>query len=124
MATKRKKTKRWTNADLLGQFHDYNKEFFGGKLTPPINLAFAPIDGLGHTFRYRHFSGPRRSQDDPFGIHISSKIRYSRRLWMTTLIHEMVHLEQRNKYSCGIRGRHFNKRMAELAVAGAFNGIW
>jgi hypothetical protein len=112
--------KRWINADLLREFRRLNVKYFGGCLEV-ANIAFAPIDGLGHTFRYRTL-GKRRSQEDSFGIHISSELRFSRRLWIGTLIHEMVHLEQRCRYSC--QGPRFNKRMKELAAAGAFTGIW
>ena len=41
-----------------------------------------------------------------------------------TLVHEMVHLEQGNKYSCGIMGKRFNGRMRQLALIGCFDGIW
>lgn len=119
----KKKDKRFTNADLMEFFEIYADRYFGGNLQRPANLSFASIPGLGHTFRYR-IAGKRRSKGDSFGIHISNKLRYSRRLWATTLLHEMVHLEQQNAYGCGIRGKHFNDRMAELAVAGAFNGLW
>lgn len=117
-----KKQKRWTNADLREFFFSYNDRYFGGKLDL-CTLSFIRMENLGHTSRYRTV-GKKRSDSEPFGIHISEKLRFSRRLWATTMIHEMIHLEQRNKYNCGQRGRYFNKRMAQLAVAGAFNGIW
>ena len=118
------KTKRlFNNHDLMEEFLRLDKLYFGGKLPIPLRIAFAPIDGLGHTFRYRTV-GKRRSKEDRFGIHISIKLRFSRRLWEQTLIHELVHLEQRLKYSCGLRGKRFNKRMRELTIAGAFDGLW
>jgi hypothetical protein len=120
---KSKKTKRlFNNHDLMEEFLRLDKLYFGGKLPMPLRIAFEPIDGLGHTFRFRTL-GKRRSKDDRFGIHISPKIRFSKTLWLGTLIHECVHLEQRNKYSCGIRGKHFNNRMRELSLQGAFDGI-
>lgn len=119
---KTRKSKRWTNADLLVAFAKYNRQYFGGRLEVAY-LCFSSIDGLGHTFRLRTV-GKRRSQQDPFGMHISSQLRTSRRLWATTLLHEMVHLEQRCRYSCSINGDRFNVRMKELAEAGAFNGLW
>lgn len=88
-----------------------------------MRLSFTAMNGLGKTSRCR-VAGKRRSRNDNFGIRISSKLRWSRRLWMGTLIHELVHLEQQLKYSCGPRGKKFNRRILELAVAGAFDGLW
>ena len=119
---KTSKKHKWTNADLMDSFNEFNIKYFGNKLKTPDRLAFVPLDGLGYTFRYR--KGKRRSKNDTFGIHISSKIRFSKRLWIGTLLHEMTHLEQGNKYSCGARGWKFNYRMCELASMGAFNGVW
>jgi hypothetical protein len=115
--------KLFTNNDLLEEFLRLDKLYFGGKLPMPLRISFALIDGLGHTFRYRTV-GKRRSKDDRFGIHISNKLRFSRRLWYASLIHEMVYLEQRCMYSCGLRGKRFNGRMRQLSFQGAFDGIW
>jgi len=117
-----KKSELWNNADLREVFSIYNERYLGGKLAL-YNLSFSPIDELGHAFRYRTV-GKRRDESDAWEIHISSRLRYSRRLWATTLLHEMVHLKMRNRHSCGLRGRRFNKRMRELAMAGAFDGLW
>ena len=85
--TKAKKPEHvWNNNDLLREFLRLDKEYFGGKLPMPLTIAFRPIEGLGHTFRYRT-PGKRRSKEDRFGVHISSKLRWSRRLWLETLIH-------------------------------------
>lgn len=117
------KPKLWTNSDLRKEFDRLKKLYFDETMPNPRTIRFEPIDGLGRTFRYRN-PGKRRSKDDDFGIQISRKLRYSRRLWLGTLVHEMVHLEQRNKYSCGIRGKRFNGRMRQLALTGCFDGIW
>jgi hypothetical protein len=121
---KSKKTKcLFNNHDLMEEFLRLDKLYFDGKLPMPLRIAFASIDGLGHTFRYRT-PGKRRSKEDRFGIHISSKLRWSKRLYISTLLHEMVHLEERNEYSCGPRGKRFNGRMRQLSFQGAFDGIW
>jgi len=114
---------QWTNADLRKEFDRIKKLYFDDTMPNPRTIRFDPIDGLGYTFRYRT-PGKRRSKDDDFGIQISIKLRYSRRLWLGTLVHEMVHLEGGNKYSCGIRGKRFNGRMRQLALTGCFDGIW
>jgi hypothetical protein len=116
-----KPVKKWTNAYLMQEFLRLDKKFFSGKLPIPLSLRFCPIDGLGYTFRYRTV-GKRRSNNDRFGIQISPKLRFSKKLWYSTLVHEMVHLEQRLKYSC--YGKRFDDRMKELAAAGIFKGIW
>ena len=118
------KKSSWKNEDLLEAFDLFNSRYFRGGLTRPVILAFRPLDGLGHTFRLRSIYKAHRSKGDSFGITISRELRYSRRLWATTLLHEMVHLEQGNLFSCSLRGRHFNRRMKQLASDGAFNGLW
>jgi len=120
---KPKEVKTWNNADLMEAFLELNRRYFNGKLPIPLDLSFSDIDGLGHTFRFRTV-GKRRIKDDRFGTHISRKLRYYRRLWMCTLVHELVHLEQRCQYSCGPRGKRFNGRMRQLALIGSFDGIW
>jgi len=123
MVSAKKRKRKWNNNDLMKEFLRLDKKYFDGELPMPLHLAFTPINSLGYTFRYRT-PGKRRSKEDRFGIHISTKLRFSRRLWASTLIHEMVHLEDSLKHSCGKTGRYFNKRMRELAAMRAFDGIW
>lgn len=112
----------WTNMDLQQAFDLFNSRYFSGKLAV-VRLEFSDIgDSLGKTSRYRQ--GKRRSLNDGFGIKISKNIRGSRRTWALTLLHEMVHVENRCRYSCGIKGHYFNRRMKELAKYVAFNGLW
>lgn len=116
-------TKRlWTDANLDNAFRDFNDKYFGGKLAV-LYVRFQDLDGsLGHTKAYRPLN--RRRAGDQYGIRIAKTLRDSRRLWLGTLIHEMVHVEQRNRYSCNVGGWKFNNRMKELANLGAFNGLW
>lgn len=124
MATKKTKRKLWTNADLLAAFTIFNAEYFSGKLDEPAHLCFRDMGGiLGKTSRVRRFR-QHRSAEDRFSIFIGRELRGSRRLWATTLLHEMVHMSQRCKYSCTVRGHVFNREMQRLALAGAFNGLW
>jgi hypothetical protein len=119
----RRGIKSGTDADLLEMFLEFNSRYFGGRLKVPLKLVFESINGLGQTYRFR-VHGKRRSRNDLFGIRISTRLRWSRRMWMGTLLHEMVHLEQGLRYNCGWRGRRFNQRMRELALMGAFDGLW
>ena len=115
------KKHKWNNTDLLDSFNELNRKYFGNKLKTPDRLAFVPLDGLGHTFRYR--KGKRRRKNDTFGIHISTRTRFSKRLWYISLAHEMIHLEQGLKYTCGPRGIKFNNRTIDLVIDGAFKGV-
>lgn len=112
-------SKLWTDAHLRAAFKKYNRLYFGNSLEV-LRLQFRKIPGLGHTYRIRKHQ--RRSAEDAFGISISPSQRTSRRLWAITLLHEMVHVEQKCRYSCA--GPKFNARMLELAKAGAFNRLW
>ena len=123
MPKTKKPEHRWNDNGLMEEFLRLDKQYFGGRLPMPLTIAFRNIEGLGHTFRYRK-PGQKRSKEDRFGIHISSKLRWSKRMWKMTLCHEMVHLEQRNEYSCGPRGKRFNGRMRQLSFQGAFDGLW
>ena len=113
--------KLYGNADLRRWFDLFNARYFGGRLEVD-RIEFATMRGLGHTSRVRVHH--RRSKDDKWWIRISREYRGSSRISKGTLLHEMVHVEQRCMYSCGPRGRHFNRRMRELAALGAFDGIW
>ena len=113
----------WRNRDLRDFYDLYNRLYFGGRLPPLTACEFKNLGRyLGHTSRFRQKN--RRSKNDTFGIFISKELQVSRRLWAGTMLHEMVHVEQRNKYSCSLRGHTFNRRMVELAVSGAFDGLW
>ena len=114
----------WKNKDLIDFYELYNKLYFGNKLPPLVCLKFMNMKHvLGRTSRFR-LDKHHRSQKDTFGIFIDKSQRHSRRLWAMTMVHEMVHVEDRCRHSCSLRGRYFNRRMLELAVAGAFDGLW
>jgi hypothetical protein len=112
----------WTDEDLLQEFNRLNKKYFEGSLSV-VYVRFERIARkgcIGHTKAFRQ-TGARAN--DKYAIKISPEIQHMRSFWMGTLIHEMVHVEQRNRYSCGL-GRKFNARMKQLAAAGAMDGFW
>jgi hypothetical protein len=116
---------------LRRAFNEANSRYFGGRLeVTRLRIALIPGGWLGTTHRavYRQLYGPRpkyRPVDRiEWHITINTCCLFSRSLCMNTLLHEMVHVEQGNKYSCGLRGRKFNNRMKELAARGAFCGFW
>lgn len=117
--------KDYKDSDLWEWFHLFNSRYFEGRLDP-LTIKYKDLsckESIGHTGRYRTL-GKKRSQEDRFYIEIDKTLRRSRSLSCTTLLHEMVHLEQKNRFSCGTGGHKFNNRMKQLAAAGAFNGLW
>lgn len=110
-----------SNADLHYYFDLFNARYFGGRLKVS-RVEFKTMDSLGHTSRVRVHH--RHSKDDKWWITIKRAHSDSRRISLGSLLHEMVHVEQCCKFSCGVRGRRFNRRMKELATLGALNGLW
>ena len=110
---------RWTNADLREMFDLFNSRYFSNKLKID-SIRFEDIDGLGRSRTLYDRSGRLSG----YSTTISRKLRWSRRMWASTLLHEMVHVEDKLVHSCGINGHIFNRRMKELANRGAFNGLW
>jgi hypothetical protein len=127
----KKRTKRlWTDADLREWFDLANARYFHNRLEVRyLSYGALPpkMHAIGNTHRitYRTLYGPP-NPDPPvhWSITICRTLRNSRSLSVMTLLHEMVHLEQENQFACGAYGWKFNRRMKELAAAGAFNGFW
>ena len=65
-------------------------------------------------------------KDDSAAILVNPLLRRlkMRRYIESTLLHEMVHVEQWKLPRKQAHGRKFQKRMKQLAAVGAFNGIW
>lgn len=62
---------------------------------------------------------------EKFLIQISDQIRIYNSLVITTVLHEMIHVQQWNKVSFeASHGNKFNARMKQLANLGAFRGLW
>ena len=120
----------WTNASLREWFDLANARYFKNRLEVrylEYGVLPARMHAIGQTHRitYRTLRGPRNPVSTVhWRITICSSLRNSRSLSIMTLLHEMVHLEQKNQYTCGAYGNRFNRRMKELAARGAFNGFW
>lgn len=64
--------------------------------------------------------GPRE-----FQILLSRDLKRMSGAAVMTILHELVHVEQWDKVTeRTMHGRKFQKRMKQLAVRGAFNGLW
>lgn len=57
-------------------------------------------------------------------IHFNPKYKNASTIWLRTLIHEMVHVEQWDVPLSRCHGNKFEKRMKHLASVGAFRGLW
>ena len=129
------------NADLRRFCDRANKLYFGGRL-PIAKISFSSKlkaknwHGRCYVQVYERAwvsaSGlpPQVIEEEMHHIEIGTHLRRSRDFCMMTVYHEMVHAELD---MIGLRGKdlkcrkssvHFNRRMAELAQAGAFNGLW
>ena len=127
---------RATNCGLTRYFKEFNRKYFGNRLDSNIEVSFAKIRPLGLT-KNVWFTRPttvKERRENNLNetsiacyyiprIEISEKLKFSPRLALGTLLHEMAHAENM-RYSCGSNWNSFNRRMLRLAKAGALNGIW
>ena len=124
-----------TNEDLRRFCKLADKRYFNGKL-PISRILFD--SGLGehchantHPIMYRRVLGGKCVHEvQMYHITVNTRLRRWRDLVRMTVYHEMVHVElyalglSSKENSCLKDGNRFNQRMAELAQAGAFNGLW
>lgn len=135
MKNKTKPVVLLTNVALRRFCNLANKRYFGGRL-PIAKISFSSrlrAYRHGRTFTcvydVKQVDG-RWTEFEMSHIEISSKLRRARDLCMMTVYHEMVHAElfrlgfYDGENSCRKSGARFNRRMTELAQAGAFNGLW
>lgn len=105
---------RGTDWNLLDFYRRFNKKYFGNRLPKDMPVSFRKIDSLGNTVIHRQTFRP-------LYIQITDKIRFSSRLAMATVLHEMLHVAHPEKR--GHRG-WFDKEMQKLVKRGAMNGLW
>jgi hypothetical protein len=110
----------WT----VKEFYDRaNENFFDGKL-PKVKIRWSKKSGgkwgpLEMGITYIKSGGGDASQ-----ISLNPKYRNQSSLWCLSLLHEMVHVEQRELPEEEMHGDKFHERMRELAVSGAFDPFW
>jgi hypothetical protein len=99
-----------SNRRLRCWFTNYNRRYFGGRLPAHTKLSFAPVERcLGLAY----------GGDDP-RIVLDPICCICATVAQLTLLHEMVHLE---RYPLITHGAGFDRRMQELAAAGAMKGL-
>ena len=103
----------------------FNSRYFRNKL-PKIPVKWSDPSGRRYTGESRGIMGATWFNGDgrPRMISLNPKYKSSGTVWVTTLLHEMVHVEQYNLPAKQAHGRKFQKRMKRLANAGAFNHLW
>lgn len=113
-----------TNKTLKKYFKRFNRKYFKNALDNDVVVRFSSIRGCGVTSRQittAKIGYGARLIVPVFRILINKTFRNSFSLTMPTLLHEMVHVEH---WEYRGHGRDFNRRMLQLAKAGAFNGWW
>jgi hypothetical protein len=114
-----------TNSDLHFAYLHFNCKYFRNKLPKDLSTVFTrkldKIGKLGNTPVILYNETGKLKSPKPVCIQIRWKDRDCKRHAYLTLLHEMVHVE--NPKPDG-HGPWFNKRMKQLAAAGAFNDYW
>lgn len=115
------KSEKWKPKEL----YDFlNCRYFKSRLPDlPVNWGhreYGPKRAR-HWMGGTHFCGTPLK---PFKITLNPKYKDSYVVWAQTLLHEMVHVQQWYLPREQAHGRKFQKRMKQLAAAGAFNGLW
>lgn len=96
-------------------YDEYNRLYFGGKL-PSVPVKWS----RKHTKDCRGCC----EYDPKLAIYLNPRFRGWERSWCFTLIHEMVHVEQRHDVRAKDHGHKFQKRMKQLVNQGAFADLW
>jgi hypothetical protein len=125
---------RLINKDLAHYYKLANRWYFGNKLPLDVVIKFSDIAVMGVTGRepYTRKATIKERRENKlnktalcvtnrYHIRINKKYRDSMAIVVPTLIHEMVHVEN---WKLRGHGKKFDRRMLELAKAGAFNGLW
>lgn len=102
MRVSQRTLRRWYNL--------YNRKYFGNRLPKDIKIGFK-------NFRAK-LIGECTSGES---IYINTRVRWSKTICKATLLHEMVHLELPDHMGHGVT---FQKRMLQLARAGAMKKLW
>lgn len=100
-----------------------NSLYFRGRL-PDIPVRWTKTSFKGRDQRYLGVTWMEFPSGKPNSIHLNPKIRSMFTIWVQTLIHEMVHVEQCKLPAKQAHGRKFERRMKQLAARGAFRGLW
>lgn len=119
--------------ELEETFWLFNSRYFHfgkKKLETLLGVEWGNLDkqkALGVNRSYRTLFAPKgQPKTDKYKILINSTYKEAGVIWMSTLLHEMVHFKLQgvdpSRLSC--RSRMFDREMKKLANKGAFHGLW
>jgi len=100
-----------------------NGRYFRGRL-PDVPVRFNAKSFIGPRKRILGSTYVNRETGRPVKIDLNPRYKDASRVWIQTLIHEAVHVQQWRLPEKQAHGRKFNARMKQLAALGAFNGLW
>jgi predicted SprT family Zn-dependent metalloprotease len=111
----------WTPKAL---YKFWNCRYFGSRL-PDIPVVWSTS---GRSARAKkHIMGSTWFDHEtgrPKKITLNPKFKIHNSLWQSTLLHEMVHVQQWRIPAGQEHGNKFNRRMKQLAAKGAFRYLW
>jgi predicted SprT family Zn-dependent metalloprotease len=112
---------KWTPKTL---YRFWNSRYFANRL-PDIPVWFSAKHHKASASRNKMGGAWFDSETKrPIKITLNPKYRTASRIWMQTLLHEMVHVQQWRIQTNQAHGNKFNKRMKQLAAKGAFRALW
>lgn len=101
-------------------YDSINRWWFEGKL-PRVKICWPKYMLTAKPAMIAQTVGSKKQAAE---IHMNPKYRDASGVWLRTLIHEAVHVEQWTSRAKDCHGPKFEKRMRQLAEAGAFYGLW
>ena len=101
-------------------YDSINKWWFGNKL-PKVKIRWPKYMLSEKPCRFGWAVG---TEECPKEIHLNPRFRCYSGVWLRTLFHEIVHIEQWGISDEECHGPKFERRMRQLARLGAFNGLW
>lgn len=111
----RVKHRTWgTDWNLREFYRIFNKKYFSNRLPKDMPVGFRKIDTLGNTVIHKQTFRP-------LYIQVNDRLKFSSRLSMGTVLHEMLHVAYPER-----RGHRkwFDREMLKLVKRGAMNGLW
>jgi hypothetical protein len=120
MPTKKKTLDLSTAKGLREFYRIYNHYFFGGRLPENVVVCFEKLSRMDAAYTDFWGKGPDRVVE----ITLDERLRGLDCVCGWHMIHEMAHVDMKMTNPRVIHGPKFDKRMLQLAVAGAFEGIW
>jgi hypothetical protein len=108
----------FSSSQIKDLYRFFNGRYFRGRL-PDIPVVWCPDKKMPKAIATTWIEGEK-----PVRICMNYKYKDTKVIWYHYLLHEMVHVQQAKLPRDQAHGRKFQKRMKQLANAGAFNCTW